>query len=176
MIVFIAAFAVVLGVTAAFAWAQRSLLIATVRGESMEPALHHGDRVLVRRSPAADLRAGQVVLVERPPPEQTTWSWRDGEQVLGSGWRTGGEAPTNGRWLVKRIGGIGGDPVPDVLLPFRTSLGPVIPPGYVAVLGDNADRSHDSRHFGYLPRRFVLGVVIGYSSPPSSPQNRGGPH
>lgn len=35
--------------------------------------------------------------------------------------------------------------------------GPVVPPGHVAVAGDNTGRSQDSRHLGYIPLTTVLG-------------------
>ncbi|MGW6502808.1 S26 family signal peptidase [Nonomuraea angiospora] len=35
-----------------------------------------------------------------------------------------------------------------------------MPPGHLAVRGDNADESFDSRDFGYVPPERVVGVVI----------------
>ena len=50
------------------------MLLVTVRGESMAPALHEGDRVLVvRRWP---LRRGAIVAVRVPPaPGEEPWLW-----------------------------------------------------------------------------------------------------
>lgn len=103
----------------------------TVRGDSMEPALRDGDRVLVelwslrRREP----RAGDVVLLRGP----------------------------EGRNLVKRVTSDRvGSPVPyppGVL----SQLSPLEP--RFAVLGDNPDRSGDSREFGLVPRHRIRGRV-----------------
>jgi signal peptidase I len=35
-----------------------------------------------------------------------------------------------------------------------------VPAGSLVVLGDNADESYDSRHFGYVRASSVLGVVV----------------
>jgi signal peptidase I len=87
----------------------------------------------------------------------------DGRLVPEAGhWPEGTKLPGD-RWLVKRIASIGGDAVPDVLIP-RTGPAPGrVPAGHVVVLGDNPDYSYDSRRFGYLPGKAVLGVVIGHS-------------
>lgn len=50
---------------AAACWARRALVLVTVAGESMLPALRPGDRVLVRRT--RRLRPGQVVVLAYGP-------------------------------------------------------------------------------------------------------------
>jgi signal peptidase I len=65
-------------------------LLVRVEGESMEPTLHNGDRLLVRRVRAERLRIGQVVVLTAAP------------------------------WIVKRVAAIPGDPVPwrpDLMVP-----------------------------------------------------------
>ncbi len=45
--------------------------------------------------------------------------------------------------------------------PFVSDFGPVtIPEGYFLMLGDNRDNSADSRVFGFVPRRNILGRAI----------------
>lgn len=50
-------------------------------------------------------------------------------------------------------------------LPARTALrtfGPVtVPPGQYLMLGDNRDNSRDSRYFGFVPRREIVGEAKG---------------
>jgi signal peptidase I len=102
---------------------------ATVVGRSMEPTLHDGQRVLVRRRKPS---RGDVVVFAMPPPAA---------------------APAH---RVKRVCAVAGDPVPEWLrgaVPYD-----VLPAGTVAVTGDNP-RSEDSRHLGLIPLDRVLGVV-----------------
>jgi signal peptidase I len=54
-------------------------------------------------------------------------------------------------WIVKRVSALPGGCVP--------GTGAVVPPGFVAVVGDNP-RSHDSRQLGPLPTGSLLGVVV----------------
>ena len=42
------------------------LRLAVVEGDSMEPTLSHGDRLLCRRVGGSAVRPGQVIVVERP--------------------------------------------------------------------------------------------------------------
>ncbi|KOV84576.1 hypothetical protein ADL03_16860 [Nocardia sp. NRRL S-836] len=114
--------------------ARRRWLVVTVRGVSMEPTYRSGDRLLVRRSRLAAVRAGQVVVV----------------QV-----EAGRGDPTGGR-LVKRAVAVPGDPVP-AAMPVPD---PVVPSGRLLVLGDNLARSNDSRRLGYLPAAALIGVVL----------------
>lgn len=121
-------------------------LTVTVRGRSMEPALRHGDRVLVRRSPLARVRPGRLVVVAAAPG-------------LGM------------KWMVKRAAAVPGDPVPRAEVPaLATRPEPVVPPGQLVVLGDNRPISLDSRRLGYVPARQLLGVVVGHL--PRTPRRR----
>jgi signal peptidase I len=124
-------------------WARRRFALVTVSGTSMVPTLRPGDRVVVRRVPVEALRAGDVVVLERPDP---TGRW-----VAPPTRRPGAR-----RWMVKRTAAVAGEPVPAVVrLP-----GPVVPAGHLVVLGDNPPDSLDSRGFGYVPAERVLGRVV----------------
>ncbi|HEX6353268.1 S26 family signal peptidase [Actinophytocola sp.] len=113
---------------------RRRLLVVTVRGVSMEPTYVSGDRLLVRRSRLARVRAGQIVVVRVAAAPGD---------------------PTEGR-MVKRAVAVPGDPVP----PRIPVPDPVVPAGKLLVLGDNPRRSKDSRRLGYIPEDALIGVVL----------------
>jgi len=127
-------------------WVRRRLVVVTVEGPSMEPALRDGDRVLVRRVPLRKVRTGQVMVARRPS-------------------RPG--LPGNaGPLLIKRVVAVGGDPVPAEV---RAAVGDDrVPHGCLVVLGDNRARSADSRHWGYVTAEHLLGVVRRGMSPGTS--------
>ncbi|MFC4049534.1 S26 family signal peptidase [Actinomadura syzygii] len=139
---------------------RRGLLVATVSGRSMEPALRSGDRLLVRRTPRA--RRGQIVVVRarvpllagRPPEADTAVMVEPSAAELES-------HATYGLLLVKRVAAVGGDPVPREACPaLRDVPEKVVPPGALVVLGDNPPLSWDSREFGYVRPGECVGVAI----------------
>ncbi|NUW32370.1 hypothetical protein HTZ77_13150 [Nonomuraea sp. SMC257] len=136
-------------VALAVVWVRRRYVVVTVQGESMLPTYRPGERLVVRRTPARSLRDGQVVVLaglgHRPGP--------DGRPEEG--------AELSPRWIVKRVAAVPGDPIPrDTVPALRTAPGTRVPDGHLVVLGDNPDRSHDSRHAGYMTTDRLLGVVL----------------
>jgi signal peptidase I len=113
---------------------RRRLLLVTVEGTSMTPTYSPGDRLLVRRIAFSALRRGDAVVLRSP----------------------GAEIPGEPRYLVKRAAALPGDPVPAGV----PAPGAVVPDGRLAVLGDNAGGSADSRHVGLLSSTAVVGVVL----------------
>jgi len=117
--------------TAAIAVGRLRPFRATVRGSSMEPALHDGDVVLAfaRVTP----RTGDVVVIERPE-------------------RLGFE-------MVKRVAGSPGEVVH--ILPDGSRLPDPVPlrEGEWFVIGDAPEGSTDSRAFGPVRRSNIRGVV-----------------
>ncbi|MFJ7125611.1 S26 family signal peptidase [Streptomyces sp. NPDC098101] len=125
----------VLGLAAGLlAAARRALLVVTVRGGSMTPALAPGDRILVLRRPARGLRDRHIVVLRSD------------------------RIPAAGRddLLVKRIAAAPGAPVPS-----RAGGRGTVPDGHFVVLGDNPALSTDSRVWGPVPADSVVGVMIG---------------
>ncbi len=125
------------------AFVRRRYVEVTISGSSMEPAHMPGDRILVKRVAPAGLRAGEVVVVQRPA--------RDGT------WPAGGEPA----WLLKRVAAVPGDPVPRDTVPALASVAEqTVPPGRLVLLGDAGRGSFDSKQIGYFPMSRVLGVVV----------------
>jgi signal peptidase I len=139
----------------------------------MEPGLRDGAVVLARRlrgraggsgripgrrggSAGRRLRVGQVVVL----PVQLPY----GARVVGP------VADGDGLW-VKRVAALPGDPVPDGVpgCPGR------VPPGRMALLGDNAAVSTDSRTVGLVPVDVVVAVVLGTNARPPAAGRDGGP-
>ncbi|MEV0263673.1 S26 family signal peptidase [Streptomyces sp. NPDC050617] len=141
----------VTAVLAAVRAAETRLVTVDVTGDSMEPAFHEGDRVLARRR-AVPAR-GAVVVVERPPYQAP---WPDAPVA-----RT---APAHvictRHWFIKRVAAVPGDPVPRAEVPALAGVPEAeVPEGMLVLLGDNRDRSYDSRSVGYFPAARVLGTV-----------------
>ena len=133
----------------AIALLRRKLIVVTVRGISMEPAYHDGDRVLVHCG--WPLGLGQVVVVEQPAP--------------GDGWRSrpvSARGDAHGRqWLIKRVTAVPGDPVPRGQVPALAHVPEShVPAGMAVLLGDNRGVSLDSQDLGYFPVDRLLGAVL----------------
>jgi signal peptidase I len=127
---------------------RRRAAVVTVDGDSMWPAFVEGDRVLVRRTGADQLRPGQVAVVEQPG--------QDGD------WSSPLSGPIGRRqWVIKRVAAVPGDPRPDACPPATVeSPEGQVPAGKLVLLGDNPAWSHDSRQMGYFPAERLLGVVV----------------
>jgi signal peptidase I len=105
-------------------------LIAKIDGNSMHPALRHGERILVRRRDASSLRAGQIVLVSQPTlTEAGDWTWPPADSPV-----------KQRKLMVKRIAKMRGQ--------------------LVELLGDNVSASTDSREFGLADAEQIVGVYV----------------
>jgi signal peptidase I len=107
-----------------------TLIVVTVHGDSMAPALLPGDRVLVlRRWATRRLKRGDVVVARV-------------------------DLPLGGRLLIKRIGALGGDRAvsrnQEIILSDRE----------VFLVGDHREASFDSRQYGAFPIDGVIGRSI----------------
>jgi signal peptidase I len=134
---------------------------------SMYPTLKKEDRVLVNKlaySIGGGVERGDVIVFKRPPSERT-------------------DDPEQPAQLIKRVIGLPGDVVearggvvyidgkpleesgdghyldPSVIT--NNLSDPVtVAPGHVFVMGDNRERSHDSRFFGAIPESDIIGRAV----------------
>jgi signal peptidase I len=111
-------------------------VVVTVQGVSMAPTLVDGDRVVVRRRSATQVRPGDVVVLE-PPADAAA-------------------GPDPLRWNIKRVVAVAGDPVPDGVPVEGIDR---VPAGSLVVFGDNPD-SVDSRQRGLFEASRLLGVAV----------------
>lgn len=111
-----------------------------VQGDSMEPNLRDGQRVLVGKAYwlLGSLERDDVVVIQD-----------DNEDG----------------YIIKRIFRMAGDTVPTDKWPegqHSIANGPyTVPEGTVFVLGDNQLNSEDSRHFGPVESSRIIGKVVG---------------
>jgi signal peptidase I len=151
----------------------------TVPSDSMRPTLEPGDGVLVSRLAyrLSAPRRGDVVVLHPPAGARDCGVAREPLQACP---RPRGRRER--RTFIKRVVALPGDrlavrggrPVvngraarePMVTLPCRPPSrcelpdAIVIPPGHVFVMGDNRGASVDSRHWGPVPRAWIVGEAV----------------
>jgi signal peptidase I len=129
--------------------------LARIVGRAMEPALTDQQRVIVNKLVywLRDPRSGDVVMVYSPlDPNKSLVQRviaRQGDTVQ----------------IIDGRVHINDKPLSDDYVPteFRShdDWGPqVVPVGYYFVLGDHRNDSSDSRHWGYVPRRYIIGKIV----------------
>jgi signal peptidase I len=142
-------------------WIRRNITIVRVLGTSMSPTYRDGEKVIARRVRATKLRRGDVAVLNAA----TGPSLMNGTAVT--------HLP-----VIKRVAALPGDVVPKdihVPLPEAEQTPRTVPDGCLLVLGDNAERSVDSRAYGFLALDAVEGKVVRkvrearWSAPPPSP-------
>jgi signal peptidase I len=135
---------------------RRTLIAVTVRGRSMEPTYHDGDRVLVRRDRPP--RRGQAVVVEQPAVSPSLGGAWDRPPLRGT---ARAPAVSARSWVIKRLVAVPGDSIPRDRVPALAGVSEgCVPPGKLVLLGDNPANSYDSRRAGYFPAERILGVVV----------------
>jgi signal peptidase I len=128
--------------------------VARVEGQSMAPTLADQDRLIVNKLVyrIGEPRRGDIVMLYYPLNPDKSFVKRviaeEGDTVR----------IIDGRVYVNDV------PLSDEYVPveFRShdDWGPqVIPEGYYFVMGDHRNNSSDSRHWGMVPKRYIIGKV-----------------
>jgi signal peptidase I len=128
-----------------------------IPSESMLPTLHIGDRVLVNKLSYRlhDVHRGDIVVFERPQGEADPQIRDLIKRVIGLPGETiesrAGQVYINGRPLEEPY------LTPEARHATQNLPRQLIPPDHYFVLGDNRGNSRDSRVFGPIPGRLIVG-------------------
>ena len=128
--------------------------VARVEGQSMAPTLADQDRLIVNKLTYrwGVPRRGDIVMLYYPLNPERVFVKRvtaeEGDQVR----------VVNGRVYRNEV------PMADPFVPveYRShdDWGPqVVPEGYYFVMGDRRNNSSDSRHWGFVPKKYIVGKV-----------------
>jgi signal peptidase I len=128
--------------------------VARVEGHAMEPTIANQDRLVVNKLAyqVREPRVGDIAMLYYPLQPEKSFVKRviagEGDQVR----------IVDGQVYRNDV------PVDDSFVPldFRShdNWGPqVIPQGYYFVMGDHRNNSSDSRHWGFVPKKYIIGKV-----------------
>jgi signal peptidase I len=128
--------------------------VARVEGQSMAPTLEDQDRLIVNKlayqfdSP----KPGDIVMLYYPKDPDKSFVKRVIAEPLDT------VRIANGEVYVNEV------LVDDAFIPeeyrMNDNMAPdLVPDGYYFVMGDHRNNSSDSRHWGFVPKKYILGKV-----------------
>ena len=130
--------------------------VARVEGQSMSPTLENQDRLIVNKfvylTYVGEPQLGDIVMLYYPNTPKKSFVKR----VIAAENQT--IRMVDGKVFVNEV------QIDDSFVPpeYRghDDYGPVvIPEGYYFVMGDHRTNSSDSRHWGYVPKKYIIGRV-----------------
>ena len=128
--------------------------VARVEGQAMAPTLADQDRLIVNKWAyfQGEPHVGEIVMLHYPLNPEKTFVKRvvaeEGDQVT----------IVDGRVYRNNV------PMEDAFVPpeyrSKDGWGPqVVPEGYFFVMGDHRNNSSDSRHWGFVPKKYIVGKI-----------------
>jgi signal peptidase I len=136
---------------------------ARVEGMAMSPTLNDQDRLIVNKSAYREQtpRPGDVVMLYYPLNPNRTFVKRviaeEGDQIrIVDGQVYRNDVPIKDEYV-------------PAALRSHDDFGPqVVPQGYYFVMGDHRNNSSDSRHWGFVPQKYIIGKVVYRWWPPGT--------